>query len=123
MRFDTLVRLFTEVGFIIDLFRICFYLIYLIVFCRCLQVVLMICRSSFACITIEFYIILMIDILDINCFSKFNLRAFLEIAMFNVFFNCTSELLLLCWDSSPLILFIKITTHRWCAVCKFCNVL
>ena len=47
MHFDTLVQLFSEVGFITAFFRICFYLIYLIVLCRCLQVVLMISCSSF----------------------------------------------------------------------------
>ena len=41
-----------------------------------------------------------------NSFSQFNLRTFLEITIFNIFFNCTSELLLLCWDTSPLILFV-----------------
>ena len=106
MRFDTLVRLFTEVEFITAFSRICFYLIYLIFLCRCFQVVLMISRSSFTRITIEFYKILMIGFSNINCFSKFNFRTFLEIMMFKLFFNCTSELPLLCWDTSPLILFV-----------------
>ena len=106
MHFDTLVRLFTEVGFIIAFFRISFYLIYLIFFCIWLQVILMVCRSSFTSITIEFNIILMIAFSNINCFSKFNLLTFLEITLFDLFFYCTSGLLLLFWDTSPLILFI-----------------
>ena len=105
MRFDTLVQLLTKVGFITAFFRICFYLIYLIFFCGWLQVILMICRSSFTRITVEFYIILMIAFSNISCFSKLNLRTFLEITIFNLFFNCTSELVLLFWDTSPLILF------------------
>ena len=110
MHFDSLVRLFTEVGFITAFFRIRFYLICLVVFCRWLQVVLMISRSSFTRITIEFYINLMMMMMvfriSINCFSKFNFRTFLEIMIFKLFFNCTSELPLLCWDTSPLILFV-----------------
>ena len=104
MRFDTLVRLCIEVGFITGFFRIWFYLIYLIVFCRWLQVVLMTCRSSLTRITFEFWWELFRR--SINCFSKFNFCTFLEITMFNLFFNCTSQLLLLCWDTSPLILFV-----------------
>ena len=109
MHFDSLVRLFTEVGFIIAFFRIRFYLICLVVFCRWLQIVLMINRSSFTRITIEFYINLMMMMVfrkSINCFSKFNFRTFLEIIMFKLFFNSTSELLLMYWDTSPLTLFV-----------------
>ena len=69
MRFDILVWRFAEVGLIAAFFRICFYLICLIVFCRWLQVVLMICRSSFKRITIEFYTILIIAFSSIIAFT------------------------------------------------------
>ena len=46
--------------------------------------------------------------------------------MLKLFFNCTSELGHFSVDITYLkkVLFrcVKITTRRWCAVCKFCNV-
>ena len=77
----------------------------LIIFLRWLQVVLVICCSRFTRFTNELYIILMMAFANINYFSKFNLFTFLETTLFNLCFNCTSDLLLLYCDSSPLIFF------------------
>ena len=81
-----------------------------------------------ATFTREFYIILMVAFSNISCFSKFNLLTFL-IVLFQFVFNCTSKLILLCWNILLLVfsgwikLFVIkcccviIMTLRWCAVC------
>ena len=81
-----------------------------------------------ATFTREFYIILMVSFSNISSFSKFNLLTFLTV-LFQFVFNCTSKLILLCWDILLLVfsgwikLFVIkcccviIMTLRWCAVC------